>query len=70
MCHLPAMCSSMASSLPRRGSWIPAQNAEACLLKQTVGPVVIETVFRFQEEESLRSWAQRKTGVALPEVTR
>ena len=49
-----------ASSRPR----IPAQCAAACLLRQTVGPAVVET------EESLRSWAQRKTGLALPEVTR
>ena len=53
-----------ASSRPR----IPAQYAEACLLKQTVGHVVVETVLNFREE-SLLSWALRKTGMPLPEVT-
>ena len=33
-----------ASSRPR----IPAQYAEACLLKQTAGPVVVETVLRLR----------------------
>ena len=36
-----------ASSTPR----IPVQYAEACLLKQTVGPVVVETVLRFRGRE-------------------
>ena len=54
-----------ASSRPR----IPAQYAEACLLKQTVGPVVIvvvvETVLRFRgREPSVVGTTENKFGAS------
>ena len=48
-------------------SRFPAQDAEACLLEETVGHAVVEAILRLGEN-CLRKWASRKTGLTLPEV--
>ena len=65
--HVPFSCSVFfngtfsASSRSR----MPAQYAVACLLKQTVGHVLVETVFRFRgREPSVVGTAENRFGAS------
>ena len=69
MCHLPAMRSSMAPSLPRRGPGFQLRMLRAVCSSKRLGTLLSKR-YSALEGKCLLSWASRKIGLALSSLTK